>query len=245
MRGVPDPLVLAVAQPECTALDVAANAAAHAALVRAAGARVVVFPELSLTGYELDAPALDPGDPRLEPLVAACRAAGALALAGAPVAGEGGARHLGMLAVDGTGARVAYAKQHLGGAEPAHFAPGGAPAAVAVDGWRIGLAICKDTGVPAHAAATAALGIDVYAAGALESIEDAAVQPERAQRIAAAHGVWVAIASFAGATGGGYDRAAGGSGIWSPEGVAVARADVAAGTFARATLDPRAALAVS
>ena len=50
------PLRLAVAQPPCVPLDVAANARAHAAAVRAAGARVVVFPELSLTGYELDAP---------------------------------------------------------------------------------------------------------------------------------------------------------------------------------------------
>ena len=35
--------------------NLAANARAHAATVREAGARVVVFPELSLTGYELDA----------------------------------------------------------------------------------------------------------------------------------------------------------------------------------------------
>ena len=55
-----------------------ATARAHAAAVRTAGARVVVFPELSVTGYELDAPAVDPDDPRLGPIVAACAETGAL-----------------------------------------------------------------------------------------------------------------------------------------------------------------------
>ena len=49
------PLAIAVAQPRCTARDVRANAVEHARLVAAAEARLVVFPELSLTGYELDA----------------------------------------------------------------------------------------------------------------------------------------------------------------------------------------------
>jgi predicted amidohydrolase len=49
-----EPLVIAVAQPLCVPYDVAANAVTHAAAVRGAGARVVIFPELSLTGYELE-----------------------------------------------------------------------------------------------------------------------------------------------------------------------------------------------
>ena len=61
-----EPLVIAVAQPLCVPYDVAVNAVTHAATVRSAGARVVVFPELSLTGYELDAPAITAEDPRLE-----------------------------------------------------------------------------------------------------------------------------------------------------------------------------------
>ena len=67
--------------------DVAANARAHVAAIRApeaVGARVVVFPELSLTGYELDAAPVDPGDERLQPIVAACADTGTVALAGRP-----------------------------------------------------------------------------------------------------------------------------------------------------------------
>ncbi|TYB34473.1 carbon-nitrogen hydrolase family protein [Micromonospora sp. AP08] len=226
------PLRLAVAQPLCRSHDVAGNAERHAAAVRAAGARVVVFPELSLTGYELDATPLAPADARLAPLVAACADTGALALAGAPVAG----RHIAVLAVDGDGARVAYRKMWLGGAEPRHFRPGPEPAVLEVDGWRLGLAVCRDTGVPAHAGATVARGADAYLAGVLESDDDAAVPEERARRIAIAHGVWVAVASFAGATGGGYARAAGGSGVWSPAGLAVVRAGTAVGEVVTATL---------
>jgi hypothetical protein len=51
-------LVVAVAQLPCVPYEVAANAAAHAAAIRSAAARVVLLPELSLTGHELNAPAV-------------------------------------------------------------------------------------------------------------------------------------------------------------------------------------------
>lgn len=231
-----EPMTMAVVQPLCIAYDVAANAVTHAAAVRSAGARVAVFPELSLTGYELDAPAITAQDPRLRPIIEACAETGSLALVGAPVQGEAGGSHIAMLAVDGSGAGVAYRKVWLGGDEPGRFTRGSQPAVLDVDGWRLGLAICKDTGIPQHASDTAALGMDVYVAGVLEAAEDAARQDERARRVAAEHQVWVAVASFAGSTGGGFDHAAGGSAIWSPDGVVVARAGTEAGAIVRATL---------
>ncbi|MEU5785409.1 carbon-nitrogen hydrolase family protein [Micromonospora lupini] len=223
---------LAVAQPPCVPLDVAQNARAHADAVRAARARVVVFPELSLTGYEWDGPAVPVDDTRLTPLVRACAEEGTLALAGAPVVGD----HIGVLAVTGDGARVAYRKMWLGGTEAERFRPGDTPSVLDVDGWRIGLAVCKDTGVAAHAQRTAALGIDVYAAGVLEMACDAAVPDERARRIATTHGVWVAMASFAGSTGGGYTEAAGRSAIWTPRGDVAARVGTAPGEVTATTI---------
>jgi predicted amidohydrolase len=217
-----EPLTVAVAQPQCTSYDVAANATTHAAIVRSAGARVVLFPELSLTGYELDAPAITVEDPRLAPIVDACAEAGSLALVGAPVHGDAGRSHIAMLAIDGAGANVAYHKMWLGTAEATRFAPGGRPAALDVDGWRLGLAICKDTGIPQHAADTAALGIDAYLAGILESAEDGAIL--------------VALASFAGSTGGGYDEAAGCSAIWTSDGEMIAQAGAEPGELVHATL---------
>ncbi|MEU6085049.1 carbon-nitrogen hydrolase family protein [Streptomyces sp. NPDC047108] len=231
-----EPLTLAVAQPLCASHDIARNAKAHAEAVRSAGARVVVFPELSLTGYELEAEAITADDARLDPVVAACAETGAWALVGAPVRGEGGAAHIATLAVDGSGARVAYRKMWLGETESTYFAPGGEPAVHEVDGWRLGLAICKDTGVPRHAADTTALGIDAYVAGTVKSAGESALQDERACRIATEHGVWVAVASFAGSTGGGFAEAAGRSGIWRPGGAVFAQAGPETGAIARATL---------
>ncbi|MFY1576457.1 carbon-nitrogen hydrolase family protein [Verrucosispora sp. WMMD703] len=225
-------LTIAVAQPRCVSYDIDTNVAAHAAMVGAAAARVVVFPELSLTGYELDAAPVDPSDPRLAPLVAACAATGALALVGAPVAGE----HIATLAVDGGGTRVAYRKMWLGEVEARRFRPGPAPVVLDVDGWRIGLAICKDTGIAEHAARTCAAGVDVYAASIVDAAAEAHVPDQRASRICATHRVVVAVASFAGSTGGGYVETAGRSAIWAPNGSLLARAGTAPGDFVRTTL---------
>jgi predicted amidohydrolase len=229
-------LRVAVAQPLCVPYDVTQNAAAHAAAVRAAASRVVVFPELSLTGYELGAPALTASDPRLCPLAEACAETGSVALAGAPVPGEAGRPHIAMLAVDRDGISVAYRKLWLGEAEAGRFGPGDKPAVLEVDGWRLGLAVCKDVSVPQHQADTAALGIDAYLAGTVMSAGERALQDERASRIAAGLGLWVAIASFAGATGGGYTECAGRSGVWSPDGALAAQAGTEPGAVVSALL---------
>jgi predicted amidohydrolase len=70
----------------------------------------------------------------------------------------------------------------------------------------------------------------------LESLEDAARQDERARRIATDHQLWVAVASFAGSTGGGGSRSAGRSGIWRPGGVLITQVGSETGAIARTTL---------
>lgn len=224
-------LVVAVCQPRIVSLDIATNATRHAAAVRAAAARVAVFPELSLTGYELDAPVVEPDDPRLAPLVEACRATDTVALVGAPVDGP----FIGMLAIDGGGVRVAYRKVHVHSSEE-RFRPGPSPEVLEVDGWRLGLAICRDTGIPQHLAEAAALGIDAYVAGVVDTPEKDVVVAERARQAGAEHGVWVAVSSFAGPTGGEFGETAGRSGIWAPNGSVAARAGRAPGEIARATM---------
>jgi predicted amidohydrolase len=232
------PLDLAAAQPVVTADDLEATVAAHVAAIRAAAARVVVFPELSLTGYRFDAPDIALDDPALTPLVEACAEAGTVALVGAPVAEPGGRSSIALLAVDGGGVAVAYRKAWLDDSETDRFTAGAGPVVIDVDGWRIGLAVCRDTRFPEHDAATADLGMDVYAAAVLHHAHEAAVTEERARRVAIDRGVWVAIASYAGPTGEGFATTAGGSGIWAPGGEVLARADEQPGEVARAVLAP-------
>jgi predicted amidohydrolase len=141
-----------------------------------------------------------------------------------------------MLRVTGAGADLVYRKSYLGGDEPARFAPGDRPVAIDVDGWRVGLGICKDTGVEQHVADTAALAPDLYAAGLVHLPEELAIQDERGVRIARTTGAHVAFASFAGPTGGGFDRTAGVSSIWAPDGTPLARAGAEPGEFVCAVL---------
>jgi predicted amidohydrolase len=92
MSGVRAPsLAVAAAQPACRAGDVAGNAEVHARVVPATQARVVVFPELSLTGYELDAVPVAGDQDVLIPIIDACAAAGSLALWAPPSRSRDGA----------------------------------------------------------------------------------------------------------------------------------------------------------
>lgn len=229
-------LRLAVAQPISALADIELNVNEHASEVRSAEARIVLFPELSLTGYGMDAEPIQPADNRLAPLVDACAETGSVALAGAPSIDRNGARRISTLRIDESGVSVAYSKVHLGGAEAGHFQPGVGPAVLEIDGWRLGLAICKDNGQPEHAAATAKLGIDAYIAGVCESEHDRDVQPSRAERVVDDHRVWVAYASFAGPTGGGFDDTAGRSAVRSPDGVVRLQLGRRAGQCAMTTL---------
>ncbi|MFD4531312.1 carbon-nitrogen hydrolase family protein [Kitasatospora sp. NPDC058397] len=237
-------VTVAVAQPACADAGrpdtVAVNVERHAQTVREAAARLVVFPELSLTGYDLAAPALGPADPRLAPLVAACAATGTTALVGAPVTEPDGGESIATLAVTGEGAAVVCRKTRLHGAEHDRFTPGHGPAVLELDGLRFGLAICADAADPAHAEETAALGIDAYVASTLYGAgpAQAARRDGHLRDRAATHGVWAVLATSAGASGE-QPQTSGGSGFWAPGGALVAQAGTAPGELVRAELPRR------
>lgn len=235
-RPVRLPLTIAAVQPACTARNVSVNAREHAEAIGTAQTRVVVFPELSLTGYEPNADVVSPSAGSLFPIVEACATTNSVALVGAPVPGKHGHVHIGILCVSSSGAEVVYRKTWLGPAETSRFSPGHGPKAIAVDGWRVGLGICKDTGVSEHVRRVAALGVDLYVAGLAYLPEELAEHDARAVSIARQCGAHVAFASFAGPTGGGYDRTAGASAIWSPAGSVLARAGSETGDMARTSI---------
>jgi predicted amidohydrolase len=217
MRTKSPTLRVAAAQPVTKTDDLRANALAHADAVRRCRARLVVFPEMSLSGYSMEAPAVDVDDPALGPLVDACEETGSIALAGAAVPHLSG-RAIGVLAVAGTGVEVVYRKVHLGGPEIGVYVPGTAVAVVEVSGWRIGLGICKDTRIDGHTSATIASAIDLYAAGLVHRPHEVDQFDVRARRICALASVPVVFAGYAGPTGGGYTQTCVGSAIWDANG---------------------------
>jgi predicted amidohydrolase len=218
-------LRIAVAQPAVVAYDVAANAATHAKIVRTAWARLVVFPELSLTGYNLDAPALTCDDPRLVPIVAACADADAVALVGAPFADADGHDYIATLLVDGEGVTVAYRKIHLHPPEDERFTPADKHVVLNLDGRRLGLAICRDASLAEHAAATVAAGAEVYVASTLNSPTDP--RDARMYERATTHRMHVVLSCGAGPDG--PLSTAGGSGFWAPDGAVIAQAGATPG----------------
>ncbi len=238
---MPAPLQIAVAQPPCVTGALTANAEAHALTVLAARARLVVFPELSLTGYDLAAPAVAADDPVLAAIVDACGTMNTIALVGAPIEvpaddGAVGGRAIAILLVDAHGARVVYRKQHLGTAESEHFTPGPRPVVLELDGWRVGLGVCRDTGIGDHVKELANAGIDLYVAGLVDHPDDLGVQRERAATIATTCGAYVGFASFAGPTAGGYDETAGRSAIFGRSGAVLAETSGLPGGIARTLL---------
>jgi predicted amidohydrolase len=171
----------------------------------------------------------------MEPLVSICAAAGSAALVGAPVVSDG--RHyIATVLVDSTGSSVVYRKTYLGDGEQARFWPGPGPRAINLDGWRIGLGICRDTGIDEHISGTAQLGVDLYACGVVHHEWELAEQQRRARNIAATCRAPVAMASFAGPTGAGFLTTAGHSAIWSAKSTLIAQADHQPAQIARTTL---------
>lgn len=229
------PLTVALAQPRLVAGDVKANAAAHVEAIRAAGARLVVFPEMSMTSYVFSAPSVALDDPVWEPIVEACAETESVALVGAPVAAPDGRASIATVAVNAAGPATVYRKINLHGDEHDHFACGEHPAVFPIDGWRLGLAICRDTSVDAHVADTAALGIDAYVGATLDLPSRATARDERMAKLAAAYGIWVAGSCFAGVAGD-FGEGAGGSAVWDAHGSLVAQADDRSGRIVTTTL---------
>ena len=125
MTSGPGTLRVAAAQAESVPGDLAANVATAVPLVEQAaerGARVVVLPELFLTGYApeawkpdlcltLEEPELE--EPELEPLRSVARERGIVVLAGAGVRRPAGCT-LSVVMVDPSGSVTApYDKQHV------------------------------------------------------------------------------------------------------------------------------------
>ncbi len=183
-----------------------------------------------------DAAAVAPDDAAFAPLVEACAATDAVALVGAPIEDDDGRALIATLRVDGAGVRLAYRKSWLGDGETARFPHGDGPTVLEVDGWRLGLGICKDTGAARHTVGTAALGVDAYLAGLVHRPSELPEQEARAVVIARTCRAYVVFAGFAGPTGGVFARTAGCSAIWSPDGFAIARTGPDVGGTAAATL---------
>ena len=156
---------LALCQIDCTVGDIAGNAAqmqAGIADALAAGADLVLFPELALTGYPpedllLKQHFLDDAEAALGGLASAAR--GIVAIVGAPERAEDVFNTAAVLA-DGA-IRARYRKVHLPNYgvfdEQRYFRAGGGGGVIELAGQRIGLTVCEDMWEPGPPATDEAL----------------------------------------------------------------------------------------
>lgn len=219
---------IAAAQFSAQAGDIEANVARHLTFVHAAaehGVKYLVFPELSLTGYERQLGrqlAMTREDPRLLPLLADAQRLGVTVVVGAPLRHEGrpdvfiGAFTLGVHGIH------AHTKQHLHPGEDLVFVAGNGGPEVAIDGNSIALAICADFSHATHAASAADSGARVYAASALITDNGYAYDTGLLAGYAAKHNMVVLMANHGGITGGW--ESAGRSAIWAEGGERVVAA---------------------
>ncbi len=150
------PLRIALAQIDATVGDIAGNEARIAGLIaeaRDAGAQLVCFPELALTGYPpedllLKEHFLADAREALHRLAAA--ATGIVAIVGYPERAEDVHNAAAILA--GGALRASYRKVHLPNYgvfdELRYFQPGERGATIEVDGVTVGLTICEDIWQP-------------------------------------------------------------------------------------------------
>jgi predicted amidohydrolase len=235
---------IAVAQTCPVAGDVQANLAEHTRLARLAateGAQVVVFPELSLTGYELALAhrlAFSEYDTRLSSLLDLAASLGTTLVVGGPVR-IGSVLFIGAFILCPTRTTELYTKHYLGAfpasascdscngpvppPEATVFQPGDRNPLIRFGDNLAAVAVCADIGRPAHPQNAADRNANTYLASMFVIPSDLEGEVAKLTRYAVQHRMMTALANFGGPSGG--LRSAGRSAIWSEAGELLVQLD--------------------
>ncbi len=216
-------LRIAAAQSHSVPGDIGANVARHCAFIDAAvkaGVQLLVFPELSLTGYDLpgmEAAALSQDDARLAPISERAAKHQMTIVAGAPLRNPNGLPFIGAIAFQPDGRSTACRKHFLHDGEEKFAAPGGAISQIIdVRGVPVALAVCADTGNQQHPHAAVMAGATLYVAGSVITPGGYAKELSLLSGYAKLFSLGILLANHATETGG-Y-QTAGRSAIWLPDG---------------------------
>jgi predicted amidohydrolase len=233
------PRSIAVAQTCPVKGDVKANVDEHVRLARIAastGAQLVVFPELSLTGYEVSLArelAFSEDDSRLSTLLEASASSSMTLVVGAPVR-IGPQLHIGAFILRPDGTTALYTKHRLGAfsasascdgivppAEATVFHPGDRNPLIHIGDTTAAVAVCADIGRPSHPQQAADRGANTYLASMFVIPSEFDGDAATLKSYAVKHSMMVAFANFGSPSGG---LASGGrSAIWSETGELLAQ----------------------
>ncbi len=217
---------ICAAQTKPVTGDIAANVRQHQKLIDLAvahAADMVVFPELSLTGYE---PTLardlapDPNDPRFDEFQTVSDAHGIVIGAGVPTRHEAGIC-ISMILFQPRQPRSVYSKTFLHADEEPFFVPGNSSPHLRVGQTNIALAICYEISVPEHLKSALKLKADIYIASVAKSVDGIEKASTRLAEIARTSGIPVLMVNSVGTAGGG--QCAGRSAAWNSRGELLGR----------------------
>ena len=217
---------IAVAQSQPVRGDILKNIDGHIRLIGLAAAEqvnTIVFPELSVTGYEPELAAGlagGVGDVRLDVFQTLTDQYSMTIGVGFPTTAGVGIR-ITMIIFQPGQPRLAYSKRYLHADEEPYFICGNE--AVFLEGRRIALAICYELSVPAHAEQARDGGAEVYLVSVAKTAAGMEKAGETLADIARRYGMTVLITNCVGHCDN-FD-CGGGSAVWNSAGELLARMD--------------------
>ncbi|MDB5231355.1 MAG: Nitrilase/cyanide hydratase and apolipoprotein N-acyltransferase [Chitinophagaceae bacterium] len=219
---------ICVAQARPVKGDIHANIDNHQkllALTVSKGADTIIFPELSLTGYEPELAkelATDQNDSRLDIFQEISDTKNIIIGVGLPTKSEPGVQ-ISMIIFQPHQSRQTYSKQYLHSDEDPYFVNGQHQVILQKDENKIAPAICYELSVPEHADNVFKMGANIYIASAVKDAAGVDKAVKRLSEIARKYSMTVLFSNCVGETGG-Y-TCTGNSAIWNDKGVLLAQLD--------------------
>jgi len=215
---------ICVAQTRPIKGDIQSNIENHKKLIDLAaanGADIVIFPELSLTGYEpalAKALATNQDDGRFDDFQKIADASQITIGVGVPTK-SGASSCISMVIFQPHQGRQTYSKQYLHADEEPFFMSGPSSPGLIEGRPNIGLAICYELSIPEHAERAFANGADVYVASVAKSASGVDQAVKRLAGIAQTYSVPVFMSNCIGPSD--DFESAGKSSVWNEKGLLV------------------------
>ena len=220
---------ICAAQLECTVGAIEENLEAHVKLIKLAivnEARMIVFPELSITGYcreEAESLAFSREDDRLTALRELATSGNIIVIAGAPIRIDD-FLYIGSFILLPDGSIDIYTKQYLHTGEELfyassmHYNP-----KIQIESETIALAICADIDNPQHPTDAKCASCSVYMPSIFFSSDGIDNGAQKLGHYAQLHSMCILMSNYCGSHWG--TEAGGESGFWTEDGTLVAALD--------------------
>ena len=219
---------IGVAQTKPFKGDIEKNIIAHTKLIELAashGAALIVFPELSITGYEpmlAKSLAIDNNDARFEIFQTLSNAQQISICVGVPTKYDIGIC-ISMLIFQPNKTRKVYSKKHLHPDEEAFFVSGVNIDFIEVENIKISFAICYELSIAQHSENAFQNGANIYIASVAKTANGVEKAHKTLSEIAKKHESWVLMANCVGFCD--DFESTGNSAIWNKNGTLLTKMD--------------------